>query len=182
MHLDDAAALIAPVIAAPGGAWADLGAGSGTFTRALLHLLGPAGRVVAVDRDASALASLRRLAHDDARLLVAEDDFTQPLDFQRLGVVHLDGALLANALHFVPAERQARVLAEVSRQLAPAGRIAVVEYAGRRPSRWVPAPVSFERFAQIARDAGLGPALRVGTRDSAFGGEMYAAYAAIDHR
>ena len=182
MRLDDAVMLIAPAIGPLGGAWADLGAGSGTFTRALAQLLGPAGRVVAVERDASSLASLRRLARDDARLLVEQADFTEPLEVDRFGGRRLDGALLANALHFVPAEQQARVLADVARLLVPGGRIAVVEYEGRRPSRWVPAPVSFDRFAQLAHDAGLGPAMRIGSRASAFGGEMYAAYAAVGDR
>ena len=182
MRFDEAVALIAPAIGAPGGAWADLGAGAGTFTRALLHLLGPAGRVVAVEREATALASLRRLARDDARFLVLEADFTEPLDLHRLGTHLLDGALLANALHFVSADRQARMLTDLSRQISPGGRIAVVEYEGRRPSRWVPAPVSFDRFALLAHDAGLGAAMRVGTRDSAFGGEMYAAFAEVRGR
>ena len=39
----------------PGGTWADIGAGSGAFTLALADLLGPGGRIVAVDRDARAL-------------------------------------------------------------------------------------------------------------------------------
>jgi SAM-dependent methyltransferase len=177
MRLDEAVALIAPAIGAPGGVWADLGAGGGTFTRALAELLGPAGRVIAVERDTSALASLRRLARDDARLLIEEADFTQPLDFHRLGDRRLDGVLLANALHFVPAERQARLLTDLSRHVAPSGRIAVVEYEGRRPSRWVPAPVSFARFEKLASEAGLQSAVRVGERASAYGGAMYAAFA-----
>ena len=36
-----------------GGTWADIGAGEGAFTLALADLLGPGGRIVAVDRDAA---------------------------------------------------------------------------------------------------------------------------------
>ena len=39
----------------PGGTWADIGAGQGAFTLALADLLGPGGRIVAVDRDARVL-------------------------------------------------------------------------------------------------------------------------------
>lgn len=41
----------------PGGVWADLGAGTGNFTWALAELLGPAGAIYALDRDARAIAA-----------------------------------------------------------------------------------------------------------------------------
>src|SRR5687767_5117128 len=60
--LDEAVALIGPAVHERGGRWADLGAGTGTFTEALLHLLGPEGHVIAVERDRQALSELRGLA------------------------------------------------------------------------------------------------------------------------
>ena len=53
MRAHDAAALIRSAVTEPGGKWADLGAGTGTFSRALATLLGPAGTVYAVDHDLS---------------------------------------------------------------------------------------------------------------------------------
>jgi hypothetical protein len=44
------------------GTWADIGAGDGTFTRALVKVLGREATIYAVDRDEGALASLRRWA------------------------------------------------------------------------------------------------------------------------
>ena len=44
----------------PGGTWADIGAGEGAFTLALADLLGPGGRIVAVDRDAARAPDERR--------------------------------------------------------------------------------------------------------------------------
>ena len=41
------------------GTWADLGTGNGTFTRALVNLVGPR-RIYAVDSDARAMAELMR--------------------------------------------------------------------------------------------------------------------------
>ncbi len=52
-HRDHVALLRAAV--EPGGSWADIGAGEGAFTLALADLLGPGGRIVAIDRDRGAL-------------------------------------------------------------------------------------------------------------------------------
>jgi SAM-dependent methyltransferase len=203
MEVDAAAALIAPGVGPPTPTpWADLGAGRGTFTRALAGLLGPGGRVAAVDRDPAAVAALAALAARAdgpppnkggagrpaaARVTAHRADFADPaaLDalFAALGWPALGGALLANALHFVAAGAQAAVLGDVAARLAPpgpgpGGRLVVVEYEGRRPGPWVPAPVSFARLAELAEALGgrVAAPVRVGERPSAFGGAMYAAY------
>jgi len=49
-------------VAGQDGAWADLGAGEGTFTRALSEILGAASRIYAVDRDRAAVAELEAWA------------------------------------------------------------------------------------------------------------------------
>src|SRR5437868_14836736 len=105
MDIRDAAELIAPAVRS-GQTWADLGAGTGTFTAALARLVGPAGAVYAVERDASRVRALEQLARQvghDAHIpiTVRRGDFTQAVDLPSL-----DGALLANALHFVPAPAQ----------------------------------------------------------------------------
>jgi trans-aconitate methyltransferase len=163
--VDDAAELIAPAVA-PGGTWADLGAGSGTFTRALVRLLGPAARVHAVDRDGAAMAALRVPS-----VTTHVADFTGALDLPPL-----DGALLANALHFVPYAEQPRVLERVVGWLRPGGRLVVVEYANRAASRWVPYPVDLARLGATL-PAGMTAPRPVGERRSAYGGTMYAAAA-----
>lgn len=172
MDANDAAALIAPAVAR-GETWADLGAGRGTFTEALARLVGPEGTVNAVERDASALAALQALARrsrdDTARIIVRRADFTEPLELPAL-----DGALLANALHFVPESRQPAVLRAIARRLDAGGRIVIVEYDDRPPSRWVPHPISVTRLGQLAREAGLGAPQTIGRTESAFGGTMFA--------
>jgi SAM-dependent methyltransferase len=172
MHLDDAVALIAPAVPNTGGVWADLGAGRGTFTKALARLLGPGGRVHAVDRDAAAMASLR-----GAAIAAHVADFTAPGVERALALPPLDGVLLANALHFVPWEAQTPLLERLAAWLVPNGRLVVVEYDGRSPSRWVPYPVSLERLG-AATPAGMTAPVRVGERRSAYGGTMYAAWSA----
>lgn len=175
MKVDDAARLVANAVAPRGGTWADLGAGTGTFTRALAQLLGPQGRVFAVERDAASVATLERLASKkreaDAPITVMRGDFTEPLSLPPL-----DGALLANALHFVSGTQQATTLGRLLALLQPGGRLVVVEYEDRPASRWVPHPVSLARLGELSATLGLAPPMRVGERPSAFGGTMYAAF------
>jgi len=175
---EDAGALIRPAVPGPGGTWADLGAGGGTFTGALATLLGPGGHVYAVDRDPQAVRALRAWAQEEGRGVAAVTpvlaDFARPLPPHVVNAV-LDGVLAANALHFVDAAAQAAVLARIAAAVRPGGRLVLVEYEGRRPGRWVPFPVSLERFRALAAEVGLAEPTVIGTRPSAFGGSLYAA-------
>jgi len=173
MKTHEAAELIGAAVAGHAGVWADVGAGSGTFTRALVEILGPAVRLHAIDRDARALAGLARWASKSAPGVSARvADFTRPLDLPML-----DGVLLANALHFVP--DAAEVLARLVPHLRPGGRVVVVEYDGRGPNRWVPYPIPAAKWPELARAAGLTSAAVVAWRASAFGGDLYVGIA--DH-
>jgi trans-aconitate methyltransferase len=170
----DAQTLIAPALPdGAGGAWADLGAGRGTFTAALARLLGPGGVVHAVDRDAGAMASLR-----GPTVVAHVADFADADAWRALALPPLDGILLANALHFVPHGDQPALLARLAASLAPDGRLVVVEYDDRPASRWVPYPVSLARLGTIV-PAGMTAPTRAGQRRSAYGGTMYAAWSAV---
>src|SRR5262245_47738306 len=85
---DEACALIERGVPTPGGTWADLGAGTGTFTLALAALIGPLGKVYAVERDRSALQTLQRVASSNeprgASVEVVDADFTGHLDLPPL--------------------------------------------------------------------------------------------------
>jgi ubiquinone/menaquinone biosynthesis C-methylase UbiE len=167
----DALALLRPAVhPADGERWADLGAGTGTFTRALASLVGADGRVIAVDADDGALAALRRrpARSVEAPISVLHADVSRPLDLPPL-----DGVLMANTLHFLGDAPGALVLA--AGYLRSGGRLVLIEYEGRRPSPWVPHPVSLSRFREMAAGAGLTPPEVVAMRPSAYGGEMYVA-------
>lgn len=170
MRHDEALELIRDAVA-PGGVWADLGAGTGTFTRALGELIGPDGTVWAVDRGEEAVRALRALElPDGGEPTVVQADFTRPLELPPL-----DGILMANALHFV--RDQEGVLRRLARHLRPGGRLVLVEYDRKRGNPWVPHPIPPERFQALAVAAGLSSPREVGRRRSSYGREMYAAIA-----
>jgi SAM-dependent methyltransferase len=176
MNASDARELIRGAVPRAGGTWADLGAGEGTFTRALAELLGPEGQIYAVDRDARAVAALARWARRDAaHVIPVTADFSGAFDLPGLGGGKLDGMLLANALHFV---RDAEVvLGRLVARLRPDGRVVLVEYDRRRASRWVPYPIAIASLPALAAAAGLSTPIVTATRPSAFGGDLYAAAA-----
>jgi ubiquinone/menaquinone biosynthesis C-methylase UbiE len=170
----EAADLLRPAVAvAPGAHWADLGAGTGTFTRALATLLGMDAQLYAVDADERALRSIRQWAErtpDAPAVRILPGDFTK-----RMPLPPLDGIVMANALHFVRDQPAAVALA--ASYLRPGGRLVVIEYQDRPASRWVPHPVPAARLAELAADAGLSSVRVVATRPSAYGGQMYVAMA-----
>ena len=177
MTLAEAVEMIHPAVGSARGTWADFGAGTGLFTLALARLLRPEGRIIAVDRDARALTTLREAARTrpeaGAEIVAVEGDFRRPSSVGALAGVPLAGALFANALHFVPDVD--RVLSDVAGLLREDGRIVVIEYGSRPASRWVPHPISVERLCTLAAQAGLTPPRVVSERPSAYGGVMYCA-------
>jgi ubiquinone/menaquinone biosynthesis C-methylase UbiE len=155
----------------PGGVWADLGAGDGAFTLALADLLGPGGELYAIDRDRGALRRgerrmRARFPEVTAHFVVA--DYTNPIHLPPL-----DGAVMANTLHFQREKRH--VLERVRGYLRPGGRFILVEYNTGRGNRWVPYPLTFERWSDLARDVGFTRTRLLATRPSRFLGEIYSA-------
>jgi SAM-dependent methyltransferase len=177
MNALEAIDLISGSVPNESGTWADLGAGTGTFTRALAELLAPGSRVYSLDRDTNAVAALRRLAATATRVEVVPmlADFTRPFELPKLGAEKLSGILLANALHFIPAADT--VLGALVELLRPNGRVVIVEYDGRGPNRWVPYPIPQARLPTLAATAHLSSFTITATQRSAFGGILYSAVA-----
>jgi SAM-dependent methyltransferase len=168
----DHVGLIRPAVE-PGGTWADIGAGQGAFTLALADLLGPGGRIVAVDRDARVLranaeAVRGRFPAVDYATLTA--DLTSSLDLPEL-----DGLVAANSLHYVPRDRQVAVIQALAAHLRPGGRFVVVEYDADRGNPWVPHPFSYPSWERLAAAAGLTDTRRIGRVPSRFLDAIYAA-------
>jgi ubiquinone/menaquinone biosynthesis C-methylase UbiE len=161
-----------------GGVWADLGAGGGAFTLALAELLGSAGTIYAVDRNGRSLRRLRRRMQNrfpGVALHLREADFTRSLDLPPL-----DGMVMANALHFAPDGEKAPLLRRLRGYLREGGeeengRFLLVEYDTDRGNRWVPHPLSYETWAELAARCGFAHTERIATRPSSFLGRFYAA-------
>jgi ubiquinone/menaquinone biosynthesis C-methylase UbiE len=173
---DDALALLRPAITTSGGVWADLGAGEGTFTRALAELLGQEARIYAVDRDPNAVEVLKRWALT-ARCTVVPvlGDFSGAFDLP--DARPLDGLLLANSLHYV--RDAAGVLARLVAFLKPGGRVVLAEYDRRQANRWVPYPIPIATFSTLATAASLSTPTVVSRRPSISQGELYVAVAEL---
>ena len=153
--------------------WADLGSGTGAFTLALADILGPGGEIYSVDRDRSALreqerAMSSRFPDVTAHYLTA--DFTRPLDLPLL-----DGVVMANSLHFVREKEQ--VVRLISSYLKPGGRLILVEYNSDRGNMWVPHPLSYATWYELASRCGFANTRLLATVPSRFLGEIYSAVA-----
>lgn len=163
--------LIRDGVVGAGPSWADLGSGGGAFTLALAELIGPAGRIVSVDRDAGALGGQARALGGrypdlDVEFVVA--DFTRPL-----GLTKLDGIVMANSLHFI--RHKLPVLALVRGYLRDGGRLVLVEYDADRGNPWVPHPLSFGTWQRLAADAGFHETRQLASVPSRFLGSIYSA-------
>lgn len=163
--------LIRAGVEGAGSTWADMGAGWGAFTLALADILGPAGKIHAVDRDAGALrenARVMRARYPPVSVTYHHADFTFPLELPLL-----DGIVMANSLHFQL--DQAAVVQELRGYLVPGGRFVIVEYSLERGNFAVPHPVPYSTWEKLARGAGFEHTEKLARRPSRFLHEIYSA-------
>jgi SAM-dependent methyltransferase len=167
----DHVGLIREGVEGGGTAWADLGSGEGAFTLALADLLGPGGSIVSVDRDRRALAAQERAVRGrfpGVALTQLAADFGQPIELPPL-----DGVVMANSLHF--SRDKLAVLRLVRGCLRPAGRLVLVEYDTDHGNHWVPFPLSYATWEELAADAGFRQTRRLASVPSRFLGSIYSA-------
>jgi|ADGO01.1.fsa_nt_gi ubiquinone/menaquinone biosynthesis C-methylase UbiE len=149
--------------------WADLGAGSGLFSRALSALLAPGSTIYAVDKN---YKPDQEIASENAATTIqlVKNDFTSPL----AELPRCDGIIMANSLHYV--KDKLTFLQQLRSILTPAGRIIVVEYDTDRANQWVPWPISCKNLQEFVSKHQLGSLQKLATESSVYqSGGIYSA-------
>jgi ubiquinone/menaquinone biosynthesis C-methylase UbiE len=112
----------------PGDRVADLGSGSGYFTLGLARAVGPTGKVYAVDVDQKMNEYLRERVRieglDNVEVILGE--FEDPL----LPDGEIDLLFTANTYHHI--RERSSYFRRVQTDLEPDGRIAIIEFDGRK--------------------------------------------------
>jgi SAM-dependent methyltransferase len=137
--------------------WADLGAGKGLFSAALLSILPPGSTIHAVD-----LYKQPGLERHPS-IIFHQADIVK----DKLPLPPLDGILMANSLHYV--KEQAACIKQLKTYLRnETGVFILIEYDTDRGNQWVPFPVSFARAQSIFGDAGFSRIEKIGEHPSMY--------------
>ena len=146
--------------------WADLGSGSGLFTRALSGLLYIGSTIYAVDKRISSFQ--KNSFSDQVVVRTIESDFVR----DDLKLENLDGILMANALHFVKDKKL--FIEKVLPWFRDVPVFLLVEYDTDRSNPWVPYPVSFITLKKLFTEMGFGVLKKIGEKKSLYrSGTMY---------
>ena len=164
--------LLRPANLEQGGIWADFGAGSGAFTLALRDVVGTHAEIYAVDKDKRGFNELekshRKMFTTSQNVHPVQADFTGTLSLPPL-----DGIIMANSLHYY--KDKEKVLRHVRSFLKMNGALLLVEYNVDSGNMWVPHPLSFETYQELAPRSGFTEPQLLGTVPSRFLREFYSA-------
>lgn len=138
--------------------WADLGCGSGLFSRALSSLLPQMSTIHAVDKSIQPST-------------VKQNEVTiqyQQLDFVRdqFPFHHLDGILMANSLHYV--KDKPSFITKAKNALATQGVFLIVEYDLTTANTWVPYPIDFSSLQKLFIQSGFSSVHKLSERPSMY--------------
>jgi ubiquinone/menaquinone biosynthesis C-methylase UbiE len=134
----------------PGQRIADLGAGSGLFSRPLADLVGPDGVVYAIDIDSDLLEHVNETALEKnltniQTVLASEQDPRIPDG--------VDLVLICDTLHQI--EDPSVYLRGLTNYLRPSARIAVIDYENNWPRRFESAKYTVDELDKWMSEAGL---------------------------
>jgi ubiquinone/menaquinone biosynthesis C-methylase UbiE len=151
--------------------WADLGCGSGTFTKALAHLLQPKNVIHAMDTNQSAVNKIPGLYYQ-----IVIQKWLGDFENNQLPFNNLDGILMANAMHYV--KDKAAFIKKLQPYLNENHCFIMVEYDIDTPVKtWVPYPLSFKALQKLFTNLGYTSIYKLHERPSIFGrGNIYSAF------
>lgn len=120
---------------AQGDTVADVGCGIGYFTIPASNIVGPDGRVFAMDISEEMLANTREKAHQARAnnietIKISENDFLLPANSVNIGIIFF-------VLH--EAQEPCRFLSELHRIIKPGGRLAMIDWEKREMPQGPPA-------------------------------------------
>ena len=168
MQLQDAISLIQTdePIGETKSTWADLGCGSGLFTRALADLLCTGSSIYAVDKNISSFQ--KSSFPNQITVKTAESDFVR----DDLNLKNLDGILMANALHFVRDKKS--FIEKIIPYFKSIPVFLIVEYDTDLPNPWVPYPLSFTSLKKLFIEQGFSLVKKINEKKSRYrAGHMY---------
>ena len=151
--------------------WADLGCGSGTFTKALADLLSPGSVIYAVDKNKYALDKIPEKFRNATIKKIHGDFITTEMPFI------LDGIIMGNSLHFV--KDKTSFIKNIEKHLKERASILIVEYDIDMANPWVPFPVSFRTLKQLFENFKFSSIIKINERSSLY--QRGLIYSAIIH-
>ena len=139
---------------------AEIGAGSGYFTRRVARAVGPRGTVLAVDIAPELLSYLEDRAGREGLTNIRFQRVEK--DDPQLPAGACDTVLMVDTLHYIPAQERGRYAKKIREGLAPGGRLAIIDFRPKpleeRP--WGPPPsqkMTREEVDAAMFEAGLVP-------------------------
>lgn len=141
--------LLLPILALePAMVVADIGAGTGYYTRRMADLVGPTGKVYAADVQPEMIEMLKSLAGKSGYRNI--EPVLSAVDDVRLPAASVDLAIMVDVYHEL--EYPYEVLSSLVRAVKPGGRIVFVEYRAEDPNVPIKALHKMSE-AQIRREA-----------------------------
>ncbi len=166
MKVQQAIDFIQAAIPQEKGKWADIGAGTGTFTLALDQLLPKGSTIYSIDKKPTE----QQLSLQNCVLETVKQDFDEAFDLPIM-----DGIIMANTLHY--SEYPVVTLNNILKILKTKGRFILIEYEltqARKP--WIPYPITFQQFCEMATQVALSTPLEIRRLPSTYGNNyMYLA-------
>jgi ubiquinone/menaquinone biosynthesis C-methylase UbiE len=130
----------------PDTIWVDAGCGIGTFTFPLSKIV---RKVIAVDRNESRIAQLKKLIPNKSAIFPRVSDFTS----DRYVTEPVDGVLFGFSLHYQ--RKPLDALNNAYKQLKQNGSIVIFDYCRKIPLPWVPYPFPLKKSSSSLKRSGF---------------------------